>query len=79
MDFQEFFAERAVEAVHAAGGFELELVEENFAGERIPVGVKATGAHANDSVTAIDGCAIEDAGFFDNADDGAAESYSPGW
>ena len=54
VDLEQFFAERAAEAVHAAFGLELELVEEDFAGERVAVGVEAGGGEADDGVAGAD-------------------------
>ena len=50
------------------------MLEQNFAGEGIAVGVQAAGFDADDDVAGFDGfLAVEHPGFFDDADDGAAD------
>ena len=50
-----------------------ELVEEDFAGQRVAVGVEAGGGQADDDVAGADRFAVDDIGAVDHADDGADE------
>ena len=77
MDLQKFVADGVAEFGDAALGLEFHLLEENLAGERIAVGVQAAGGEADDGVAGADGFAVEHFGFFDDADDGAADVVLP--
>ena len=70
---QQFVAERAGDAFELGGKFEAHLLEEDFAGEGVAVGVEAARCEAEDDVAGADARAVNHARAIHDADDGADE------
>jgi hypothetical protein len=78
VDLEEFISQGVGEAGDFGGETEAELLQEDFAGEGIAVGMEAIGGHAEEHIAGLDGAgSIEHEGTFHDPDDGTAEVIFP--
>ena len=74
VNLEECVADGAPQFGHFGSRLQLHVLEEDFAGQRVAVGVQSAGGDAEDDVALPHRLlTVQHAGLFDDADDGAAE------
>ena len=73
MYFQQLIAHAAAQLGHTRARLEFHRFEKHFARERKAVGVQTAAGDADGGVAGFDAASVEHCGFFDHANDGAAD------